>query len=82
MGRLEGKNLIPSVPQYDSKANFKKVRITWGWVPWEEPIGIVDRTIAYPVIPQPADKATEAPIAPGLAPPPAATPKAGAPAKK
>jgi outer membrane protein len=82
MGRLEGKNLIPSVPQYDSKANFRKVRITWGWVPWEEPIGIVDRTIAYPAIPEPKDKATEAPIAPGLAPPPAVTPKAAAPAKK
>jgi outer membrane protein len=74
MGRLEGKNLLPSVRQYDSKANFRKVRMTWGWVPWEEPIGIVDRTLALPPIPQPKDKATEAAIAPGLAPAPAAAP--------
>ena len=43
MGRLEGRNLAPNVPQYDPQANFHELRITWGWVPWEEPIGIVDR---------------------------------------
>ena len=58
------------------------MRITWGWVPWEEPIGIVDRVVAYPAIPEATDKATEAPIAPGLAPAPAVAPKAAAPAKK
>jgi outer membrane protein len=79
MGRLEGKNLIPSVSQYDSKVNFRRLRMTWGWVPWEEPIGIVDRTLAFPPIAQPKDKATEAAIAPGLAPPAAVTP---APSKK
>jgi outer membrane protein len=71
MGRLEGKNLIPSVRQYDSKANFRKMRMTWGWVPWEEPIGIVDRALTIAPAPQPKEKPTEAPIAPGLAPPPA-----------
>jgi len=81
MGRLEGKNLIPSVRQYDAKANFRKVRMTWGWVPWEEPIGIVDRTLALPAIPQPKDKATEAPIAPGLAPAPVVAPAPAAPKK-
>ncbi|MDB5422955.1 MAG: type secretion outer membrane protein TolC [Phenylobacterium sp.] len=81
MGRLEGKNLIPSVRQYDSKANFRKVRMTWGWVPWEEPIGIVDRTVAIPPIPQPKDKPVEARIGQGLAPPPAVAPVAAPPKK-
>jgi outer membrane protein len=74
MGRLEGKNLIPSVRQYDSKANFRKVRMTWGWVPWEEPIGIVDRALAFPPALVPKDRATEPAIAPGLAPPPTVAP--------
>jgi outer membrane protein len=81
MGRLEGKNLIPSVPQYDAKANFRKVRMTWGWVPWEEPIGVVDRVLTIAPAPQPKDKPTEAQIAPGLTPPPAATPPAATPKK-
>lgn len=42
MGRLEAKNLTPAAATYDPKTNFNKHRITWGWVPWEEPIGIVD----------------------------------------
>jgi len=77
MGRLEGKNLVPSVPQYDAKANFRRLRITWGWVPWEEPISIIDRTVALPPAPQPRDRATEPPIGPGLQPPPAVAPTAG-----
>jgi len=81
MGRLEGKNLIPSISQYDAKANFRKVRMTWGWVPWEEPIGIVDRVVSFPPIPEPKDKPTEAPIAPGLAPPPVVAPAAAPPRK-
>lgn len=71
MGRLEARNLIPTEPRYDPKANFRKLRITWGWVPWEEAISIVDRTVAVPPIPQPKDKPIEAPIPPGLQPPPA-----------
>jgi outer membrane protein len=74
MGRLEGRNLVPSIPQYDSKANFRRLRITWGWVPWEEPIALLDRTLALPPSPQPRDKPVEAPIAPGLQPPPVAVP--------
>ncbi|WP_334162724.1 TolC family outer membrane protein [Phenylobacterium sp.] len=70
MGRLEARNLIPTEPQYDAKANYRKLRITWGWVPWEEPISIIDRTVAVPPIPQPKDKPVEAPIPPGLQPPP------------
>jgi outer membrane protein len=76
MGRLEAKNLIPAVQPYDSKANFRRLRITWGWVPWEEPISIVDRTVAVPPIPQPREKPVEAKIPPGLQPPPAVAPPA------
>jgi outer membrane protein len=47
------------------------MRMTWGWVPWEEPIGIVDRALTIAPAPQPKEKPTEAPIAPGLTPPPA-----------
>lgn len=71
MGRLEARNLIPSQPQYDATENYRRLRITWGWVPWEEPIGVVDRAIAYPPIPQSKDKPREPAIGPGLLPPPA-----------
>ncbi|MCR5879964.1 TolC family outer membrane protein [Phenylobacterium sp. J367] len=77
MGRLEGRNLVPTVPQYDASRNFRKLRITWGWVPWEEPIAIIDRTVALPPTPHPAEKAVEAPIGPGLQPPPVAQPAPG-----
>ncbi|CAN7314437.1 TolC family outer membrane protein [Phenylobacterium sp. LjRoot219] len=83
MGRLEARNLIPSQPQYDATANYRRLRITWGWVPWEEPIGVVDGAIAYPAIPKAKDKALEPAISPGLLPPPAgpaAAPAAAAPA--
>jgi outer membrane protein len=74
MGRLEARNLIPAVAQYDPKANFRRLRITWGWVPWEEPISVIDRAVAYPPIPAPKEKATEATIAPGVSQPAAAAP--------
>lgn len=76
MGRLEARNLIPTEPQYDPKANFRSLRITWGWVPWEEAIAVVDRVVALPPAPQPQDKPVEKPIPPGLQPPPAASAKA------
>jgi outer membrane protein len=72
MGRLEGKDLVPSVPQYDAARNFRKLRITWGWVPWEEPIGIVDRAATPWPAPAVSEKPLEPPIPPGLQPPPAA----------
>ncbi|WP_395671147.1 TolC family outer membrane protein [Phenylobacterium sp.] len=72
MGRLDARNLIPSEPQYDPARNFRKLRITWGWVPWEEPIGIIDRLLAVPPIAQPHQKALEPNIGPGLQPPPVA----------
>ncbi|MFN3514144.1 MAG: TolC family outer membrane protein [Phenylobacterium sp.] len=42
MGRLEAPFLVSSVDRYDPKANADGLRMTWGWVPWEEPIAIVD----------------------------------------
>nr|QQZ51835.1 TolC family protein [Phenylobacterium glaciei] len=49
MGHLQASYLTPNVAHYDPKANFGKLRITWGWVPWEEPIAIVDRCSRPPV---------------------------------
>ncbi|RAK61389.1 hypothetical protein DJ021_17055 [Phenylobacterium hankyongense] len=71
MGRLEARDLIPTQPQYDAKANFRRLRLTWGWVPWEEPISIIDRVVTAAPAPVPRDRPVEAPIAPGLQPPPA-----------
>ena len=72
MGRLEGKNLVPAIGQYDAAKNFRKLRITWGWVPWEEAVGIVDSVATPWPAPQPSEKPLEAPVPPGLQPPPAA----------
>jgi outer membrane protein len=72
MGRLEARDLIPAVTQYDPKRNFRKLRFSLGYVPWEEPIAAVDRALAVPPIPVARETATEAPIGTGLQPPPAA----------
>ena len=58
MGRLEAPMLDVSVTRYDPAANFKSNRVTWGWVPWEEPIALVDgvltpKTVEKPIAPQP-----------------------------
>lgn len=71
MGRLEARNLIPSAPQYDPRTNFRKLRFTWGWVPWEEPIRALDTLVAMPPIPLSKDLPAERAIPPGLTPPPA-----------
>lgn len=66
MGRLEAKNLIPTVPQYDPAANSRRLRITWGWVPWEESISIIDRLLTpWPSL-NPRVKPAETPIGSGL----------------
>ena len=52
MGHLQASYLTPNVAHYDPKANFGKLRITWGWVPWEEPIAIVDSVFT----PKPVEK--------------------------
>ena len=66
MGRLEVKNLLPAVTQYDPRSNFRKLRITWGWVPWEEPISMIDRLLTAPPIPSLKTLPVERPIGPGL----------------
>ncbi len=75
-GRLEGRNLVPTVPQYDAAQNFRKLRITWGWVPWEEAVGVVDSVATPWPAKAPTDKALEKPLAPGLEPAPLAAPPA------
>ncbi|RAK52317.1 TolC family outer membrane protein [Phenylobacterium deserti] len=70
MGRLEAKNLTPSQAQYDPRANFRRLRMTWGWVPWEEPIGVIDRLLTIAPAPAVNARPTEVPIPPGLQPPP------------
>jgi outer membrane protein len=52
--------LNPGVTRYDPTTNFRKNRITWGWVPWEEPIAVVDgafapKTVEKPIKGPPAD---------------------------
>ena len=82
MGRLEAKDLIPTITSYDPRANFHKVRISWGWVPWEEPIGVIDRILTAPPISQVKDMPSEPPIGAGLQPPPSAPAATTAPAAK
>lgn len=65
MGQLEGANLVPTVTRYDPKTNFSKLRVTWGWVPWEEPLAIIDGVTT----PKTVEKPTTQP-----APQPAASP--------
>ena len=72
MGRLEGRNLVPSAPQYDAARNFRKLRITWGWVPWEEAIGVVDQFGTVWPAHKPGEKPVEKTLAPGLEPAPVA----------
>lgn len=59
MGRMESKYLTPDVAQYDATANAKKVGVSFGWVPWEPVIAVVDKVGAPPIAKAPAD----APIA-------------------
>ncbi len=60
MGRLEAPNLTPAVTRYDPKTHFQGLRITWGWVPWEEPLAIVDGA----AIPHTKEKPIESVAAP------------------
>lgn len=66
VGRLQADYLTPSVAHYDPKANFGKLRFTWGWVPWEEPIAVVDSALIPRVHEKPLDppSAVTAPAAP------------------
>jgi outer membrane protein len=80
MGRLEAKDLIPTAPQYDPTRNLRKVHFAIGWVPWEEPIGVADRFLTFPPIPETKPMPQEKAIPPGLQPPP--SPQVLAPPKK
>lgn len=60
MGQLEAPMLEPSITRYDPTTNFKKNRVTWGWVPWEEPIAVVDGALT----PDTTEKPTTPPPAP------------------
>ncbi len=60
MGRLEAKNLTPATPRYDPATNFRKLHVTWGWVPWEEAIGRLDSLRT----PQPKETPAEGSVAP------------------
>jgi outer membrane protein len=59
MGRLEAPMLEPSITRYDPTTNFKSNRVTWGWVPWEEPLAVVDGAF----VPQTVEKPTALPAA-------------------
>lgn len=61
MGQLEAPNLVPTVTRYDATANFNKLRITWGWVPWEEPIALVDGVTAAKTVEKPTVRPASAP---------------------
>ena len=73
MGRLEARNLVPSVPQYDAAKNFRKLRMTWGWVPWEEPVDIIDQYLTAWPSSKPVAKSSEPTATPGLQPAPTVT---------
>jgi outer membrane protein len=81
MGRLEAKNLIPGITRYDPAKNFRKLRFAPGYVPWEEPIAVVDKALVLPPVASPRQMPSEAPIGPGL-PPPTAAPATAAPPRK
>jgi outer membrane protein len=84
MGRLEAKNLTPTIAQYDPKTNFRPLRTAIGWVPWEEAVEVVDRAATIAPTVAPTEKPVEAAIGPGLqqpstpasdTTPPASTPR-------
>jgi outer membrane protein len=55
MGDLEAHNLTTGVPTYDPAKNFNKVTHSWGWVPWEYGVELIDRVGAPPIGQDPAD---------------------------
>jgi outer membrane protein len=71
MGRLEARNLNPAAPQYDPKTHFSKLRVTWGWVPWEEPIAVLDSALT--------PRSKEIPLEPAVAKAPSAASPVAAP---
>jgi outer membrane protein len=74
VGRLQAGYLVPEIPRYDPAANFRNLRVTWGWVPWEVPISGIDGVF----VPKPV----EIPDRPVPLPPPARTAPEVAPVQK
>lgn len=60
VGRLDAANLAPELTPYDPQANGRSLRYTWGWTPWEEPIGLVDSVF----VPQATELDRSAPVSP------------------
>jgi outer membrane protein len=54
MGDLEAGKLAPGVPVYDPAKNFNRVSHSWGWVPWEYGVELLDRVGAPPIGKDPA----------------------------
>jgi outer membrane protein len=64
MGALSAANLTPTVPLYDPKTNFNRVKRSFGWVPWEPVIAAVDSLAAPRIItPPPAPQTPATPAA-------------------
>ena len=74
VGRLQVGYLVPEVPRYDPSANFRNLRVTWGWTPWEVPISGVDGIL----VPKPAI-IPDRPVPPAPSPPPVSPPEAPTP---
>lgn len=54
MGDLEAGKLAPGVQAYDPAKNFNQVSHSWGWVPWEYGVELLDRVGAPPIGKDPA----------------------------
>ncbi len=64
-GRLQAEYLTTISTRYDSSIHFKNLRTARGWVPWEEPVAIVDGMLdrgpkTLPMAPPPAGLAIPA----------------------
>lgn len=55
IGELEARNLTHGVEIYDPETNFNRVKRSWGWVPWEHLVEVVDRVGAPPIGRDPAE---------------------------
>ncbi|HEX6861156.1 MAG TPA: TolC family outer membrane protein [Caulobacteraceae bacterium] len=55
MGDLDAENLTDGVPIYDPADNFDQARKSWGWVPWERAVEVIDRIGAPRVGARPPD---------------------------
>ncbi|MCA6321370.1 MAG: TolC family outer membrane protein, partial [Phenylobacterium sp.] len=76
VGRLQVGYLVPEVPRYDPSANFRNLRVTWGWVPWEVPGSGLDGIL----VPKPAI-IPDRPVPAAPSPPPVSPPEALPPAR-